>query len=137
MNRIIIGTLALGAVGALAFLATRSEPKVVLECRDSTGQRVGWAEIETECPTGSAATKYEVPELCGESCMPCEPPPCEPGTSGCQDPVPVEYLCCLPVCGEQVCEVVNEATACDANNLIFDCQCPYQHPDGSIECMEC
>jgi hypothetical protein len=138
MNRPMTGILLAAAAIAAAFtISAHDEPSVVLECLDAAGARVGWAEVEAECPTGSTPTKYAVPELCGESCMPCDPLGCEPGTSGCPEPVPVEYLCCLPVCGEQICGLVVSAVECSPDNLIFECDCPFQHANGDVECLEC
>lgn len=135
LSRVAVSLLALGSAAGIVAITT--QPRTVLECVDATGRRHAWADSERECPTGTTPQKREVIDACDpESCMPCNPWPCEPGPT-CPDPVPVEYLCCLPVCGEQICEVVNSAVACDADSLIFECDCPYQHPSGAIECMAC
>jgi hypothetical protein len=133
-TRVAASLLALASV-IVGVVATSSSS--VLECLDPNQRRVAWADTEDECPTGSVPARREVIDACDPaSCMPCKPWPCEPGPT-CPEPVPVEYLCCEPVCGEQACEWISEASACVADNLIFECDCPYQHPTGAIECMTC
>lgn len=138
-NQILIGSgmivAALG--GSLYTYSARSEPRTVLECLDSTGARVGWADRVEECPSGSTPEKHELVDACDPPSAPtCAGDlACEPGTPGCPTPQPAEYLCCAAVSGEPDCWIVSSAVNCDGDELLYECNCGVTQPDGSTDCV--
>jgi hypothetical protein len=98
------------------------------ECIGSTGKRVQYADVAAQCPSGSIARSYPVPDAC--SIGMCVTGPVPP------DAVPVELICCAFVSGDSDCHEINTAIDCPADEYLATCNWGQSNSDGSVTCYD-
>lgn len=124
------GLALLGLAGGGGFMLM-SGP-TVYRCCDATGACT-WADVSTECPSGTTPTPVELHDACdpptGPSCTPCptgiECPP--------EDAEPVDFLCCEMV-SPLDCFQVHSASDCPGTHDLFICEYGITNSDGSETC---
>lgn len=128
------------SVSALALsIACATKPahasSIVYACTNAAGMRTSWAGDMSECPTTTIARPVKLIDPCldlppGASCA------CERGVARPPDTQANEYMCCedVAVCGEIDCYVVQAASDCQADYLLWECANGQTNLDGSTEC---
>jgi hypothetical protein len=132
MNKFTIaGALTLLAGGTFALVTTHSPadtaPAVAWQCVTPRGGW-SWAESAEECPSGTVATEYPIPNACDIGyCIECGD--CVP------DDMTVALLCCEPISGELNCYQIEYMSECANDWILADCYFGVTNEDGSETCF--
>lgn len=123
--KILLLTLPFSAACLIPEIAVASS---VYQCMQS-GRRVGWADVPTQCPSGSTAEAFTPVSICviPGACLDIEPP---------ATAVPIEFLCCEYVCGELSCTYAAAAFECGPDQYLATCNWGQTESDGTVTCFD-